>query len=1281
VEIHLDPSNLPLRLGKLQTVSQKNPVTELEQQPIHHLLVIEDKQGKRTIALEASTCSLGRDPSNSIVLNSNLISRQHAILLRLTTPETSRILFRLIDGNLQGKRSTNGFTVNGKRCSAHDLKHGDVIVFGGDVRARYYASVNPSDVELLTSCEAEDLSGFLSNLVNPFETIVSVDAGLDNSSEGALARLASFPELITNPILEINLAGRITYLNPAAISQFPRIQAIKLQHPVLAGLLDTVKRSKEKFFTREVAVNQQVFEQSVHYIAESELVRTYLVNITARKQAEAALRQSQQKLSLHMQQTPLAVIEWSPDFRVIDWNPAAESLFGYPKSEVVGRYAAELLIPESARELVNQIWNQLLTQKAGTCSTNENLTKDGRTIICEWYNTPLIDYSGDVIGVTSLAQDITERQQAEVALQSAHSKLEVKVAERTAELLQSNEQLRREIGERQRAEEEVRLLQTMTQAISESSDFHSALGVALQQVCEVTGWSYGEAWIPDPSSGTLKCSPAWYGAGSQKDYLQGSNPSLAKLASGEQSILERFRSLSEGLTFPPTISLPGRVWSSRQPEWTQDVSYGADTMSLRTQVAIEAGFKAGLGIPIINYATQDEAEGILAVLIFFIVQSCEEDKRLVELVSTVATQLGSLIQRKRAEEALRESEERFRLLVEGVKDHAIFMLDPEGYVASWNAGAERNKGYRAEEIIGKHFSCFYPETDKARGKPAQELRVAATAGQVESEGWRVRKDGSRFWGNVVITALHSNPPPAAPAGTLGELRGFSQVTRDITDRKRAEIKLRESQRTLATLFSNLPGMAYRCQQGSSGWTMKFVSEGSLQLTGYRPCELIENSITSYEQLTHPADRETIRNDIEEALRQQRPFQLIYRIVTAAGEEKWVWEKGLGVHSPEGEVIAIEGFVSDITERKQAEEALQRSFATNRALLNAIPDLMVRISKDGILVNFKAPNDNSLLVAPNEYLNKNLYEVLPPDVARLAMDSVQRALETGEVQVLEYQLPVNNNLHDYEARIVVSAANEVMAIVRDITERKRAEADIRSALAKEKELGELKSRFVTMASHEFRTPLTTILSSTELLEHYGHKWGEEKKAVHLHRIQAAVRHMTGLLNDVLLIGKAEAGKLEYNPVPLDLRQFCREMVEEMQISNNSHAITWVSQGQCADAVMDEKLLRHILSNLLSNAIKYSPQSGTVYFDLSCHQGEAMFQIRDEGIGIPAADQAKLFDSFHRASNVGTISGTGLGLAIVKKSVDLHGGTITVKSEVGVGTTFTVSLPLTKQVIDQ
>jgi PAS domain S-box-containing protein len=240
--------------------------------------------------------------------------------------------------------------------------------------------------------------------------------------------------------------------------------------------------------------------------------------------------------------------------------------------------------------------------------------------------------------------------------------------------------------------------------------------------------------------------------------------------------------------------------------------------------------------------------------------------------------------------------------------------------------------------------------------------------------------------------------------------------------------------------------------------------------------------------------------------------------------------------------------------------------------------------------------------------------------------------------------------------------------------RQAHEEVSRALEKEKELGELKSRFISTTSHEFRTPLSTILSSSELLEHYSATWPENRRLQHLHRIQIAVGSMVQLLDDVLIIGRADAGRLEFKPATLDVVQFCHDLVEEMQLGIGAHhVITFSHQGECAEGYMDEKLLRQILSNLLSNAIKYSRQGSAVRLELVCQEGKATFRVRDEGIGIPLEDQPRLFESFHRAGNVGSIPGTGLGLTIVKKSVDLHSGTIAVDSRVGEGTTFVVTLP--------
>lgn len=238
---------------------------------------------------------------------------------------------------------------------------------------------------------------------------------------------------------------------------------------------------------------------------------------------------------------------------------------------------------------------------------------------------------------------------------------------------------------------------------------------------------------------------------------------------------------------------------------------------------------------------------------------------------------------------------------------------------------------------------------------------------------------------------------------------------------------------------------------------------------------------------------------------------------------------------------------------------------------------------------------------------------------------------------------------------------------------QAVTSLQAEREKQKELAELKSRFVSMTSHEFRTPLSVIVSSSEMVEAYGERWPAEKKAEHLGRIRAAAKSMTRMLDAILLIGRSEAGMLKFEPRPLDVDRLCREVIEDAeQGARQGHRVSYTGPGNGIEVTADEALLRHILENLLSNALKYSPVEAPVQFDASRQNGTLVLSVRDKGIGIPESDQRRLFETFHRGTNVGSVAGTGLGLAIVKRAVELHGGQVSVESEVGAGTCFTVRL---------
>ncbi len=244
---------------------------------------------------------------------------------------------------------------------------------------------------------------------------------------------------------------------------------------------------------------------------------------------------------------------------------------------------------------------------------------------------------------------------------------------------------------------------------------------------------------------------------------------------------------------------------------------------------------------------------------------------------------------------------------------------------------------------------------------------------------------------------------------------------------------------------------------------------------------------------------------------------------------------------------------------------------------------------------------------------------------------------------------------------------------DITEYKYAEAKLLEALAQERDLGALKSRFVSMVSHEVRTPLTTIMSSVDVLQNIPCEETERQELFAL--IQSSIRRMVQLLEDALSIGLRDSGTATLQPTQFDLVAFCQHLIQDLQSSLGwEHRLQLDWEARESWVCLDSKLLRQILNNLLGNAIKYSAPGSMVTLQVMHCSDRLQFQIQDQGIGIPPEEQQHLFNDFYRARNVGTVKGTGLGLAIVKNSVERHGGAITVASDLGVGTTVTVTLPL-------
>lgn len=356
--------------------------------------------------------------------------------------------------------------------------------------------------------------------------------------------------------------------------------------------------------------------------------------------------------------------------------------------------------------------------------------------------------------------------------------------------------------------------------------------------------------------------------------------------------------------------------------------------------------------------------------------------------------------------------------------------------------------------------------------------------------------------------------------------------------------------------------------------------------------------------------------------------------------------------------------------------LQRAKEHVEAILNNSTDAIVSLNGQGAIRQVNLAFTQLLGYSADDVFGETLVSLFHFEFADEFRNALQQVCEQGEPARLESMVKAYNGaLVDVEVTLALvnPAEKRLVCNLRDITERKRMIRELQNALQRERELSELKSRFVSMASHEFRTPLAVILSSNDLLQKFN--LDEEKRQRHFKKIEKSVLQMTDLLTDVLSISRAEAGHIEFNPVPLEFAEFCEDVLQEYRsLHQSTHQFVIESDCQKCQLAADPRHLRRIVSNLLSNAVKYSPKGGTIHITLERDQDMALLRVRDEGVGIPEADLPHIFETFHRASNVTNISGTGLGLTLVKQAVDLHRGQIEVQSVPNQGTTFVIKLPL-------
>jgi PAS domain S-box-containing protein len=625
-----------------------------------------------------------------------------------------------------------------------------------------------------------------------------------------------------------------------------------------------------------------------------------------------------------------------------------------------------------------------------------------------------------------------------------------------------------------------------------------------------------------------------------------------------------------------------------------------------------------------------------------------------------------IVRRERAEAALRESESRYRSVIASLSE-GIVLQDRSGAVQTCNDSAERILGLSADQLMGS--TSFDPRWhtihEDGRPFPSEDHPAVVTLSTGRSCNDVVmgvyKPDGALKWVSVNSHAMFYSGAT--------ELSAVVCSFADITERKQTEAALRAAEQRFRTLVEQLPAITYVAALDSDSSTI-YTSPQIETMLGFSQAEWMADHDLWRKQI-HPDDYTRVMADVVLSQSTGVPAPSEYRMLTRSGRPQWFRDQAVIIHDPAGQPLFMQGVMFDITERKLAEAALGASESRNRALLDAIPDSMFRLSRDGVYLDVRADKASDLLLPPDMLLGRTLFDALPPEVVRQFMacieqalgTDIEQALGTEAVQFIEYQLLLEQTVHDFEARVVVCAENEVLAIVRDITDRKNIER--------------MKNEFVSTVSHELRTPLTSIRGALGLI--LGGVSGEIPPKVRA-MVEIASKNserLIRLINDILDIDKIESGKMIFNLQPVELMPLLKYVIDINRAYGQQFDITFALESPIAGAWVytDSDRLIQALTNLLSNAAKFSSPGARVLVSLARHGGLLRIAIHDRGPGIPETFRERLFQKFAQAdaSDARQKGGTGLGLSITKAIVEKLGGQIDVMIAPDVGSIFFIDLP--------
>lgn len=1015
---------------------------------------------------------------------------------------------------------------------------------------------------------------------------------------------------------------------------------------------------------------------------------TYL-DVTELKEAEATLLRHQAYLAAIAANQPGTLWLKDADCRLLYVNEEFARVSGRENAAaLIGLTDLEIWPADRARHYMDD--DRRVMASKSPITVEEQILTNGELKWFETFKAPILDQQGHVIGTTGYARDITERKLAEAALRDSEKMLRESqiiaglgsyVTDFATSTWRSSEILDRVFGMPHAPEHSL----AEWGALIHPEDRASATDY-LQNEVFGRGLPFDlEYRIIRPSDGEVR----WmHGLGElERDAsgrpvkLRGTVQDITERKLAENR-LERSRSLLSA-TLESTadgilvVSTEGEVTSYNQlftslwriPEESMHLRMDRHLLDhVMNQLLDPEKFACGVQ----HLYNNPEADS-LDELEF-------KDGRIFERYSRpqrVGDKIVGRVWSFRNVTESRLAEKKLRQLSSIVEQAplAIAITNTSGEIEYINPAFSRISGYSSAEALGQN-----PRILKSGRTPPDTYRdMWATLAR--GEIWRgelnnKRKNGELYDELAVIT------PITAPSGKVTH---FAALKQDITERKAAENALRESERRFRELF-DLESDAILVVEAESGCFVQ-ANEAACATYGYpladflrlhvndisaEPAKtsltLVSASQTSDQVIKIPQrlhrKRDGTTFPVELSIRtfQRGDHLMLVAVIRDITEQVWARER-------------LERFNAELesTVARRTEEIARRNLEIE-ALLQSIPDLVMRMRSDETLLDLKPAKGSTPLSTVALPEAENLPSPSLALMRQAAAPLGRRALAENTTVVAEVSLPLGPATVVTELRAAPVGAGEFVVFARDITERKLFESAMVAMLEKERQMSEMKTRFISVTSHEFRTPMAAAMASADLLRNHLDHLAPAKRDELFNRIGMSLHRMTQMLDDVLLLNRIDAQRVDVSLAPVDLADFTRNVIDEIRLGDHdAHQFEFVAAGLSGRFPSDTNLLHHILGNLLSNAVRYSPAGTVISVGLSLESGRALISVRDRGIGIPEADRSRIFESFERGSNVGTIKGTGLGLNIVKRMTDLLDGTIALESPSEGGSRFILTLP--------